>query len=173
MRHTNGTGVNSIPRCRALVRGGSRQCKRNALKGSMFCSQCGGKSSHPSRNNSNRGISSKRLPLPNASRGPSYSEVSDEGRRRFNVRGLGIAYKEHLYRTVADIPVVLGASSFIEGRAKMIPVQHRSWYRRAAYRQMPMALGVGGAFRKFQIAKMYVTDLSEGQFPGTDESILV
>jgi hypothetical protein len=84
VRHTNGTGVNSIPRCRALVRGGSRQCKRNALKGSMFCSQCGGKSSHPSRNNSNRGISSKRLPLPNASRGPSRSEDKLSSRLTIN-----------------------------------------------------------------------------------------
>ena len=31
------------------------------------------KSSHLSQNNINRGISSKRLPLPNASRGPSHS----------------------------------------------------------------------------------------------------
>jgi len=86
VRHTNGTGVNSIPRCKALVRGGSRRCKRNALKGSMYCSQCGGKSSHPSRNNSNRGISSKRLPLPNASRGPSNSEAypGQKTRRKIN-----------------------------------------------------------------------------------------
>ena len=143
----------------------------------MFCSQCGGGSPvipfSPHNNRLNRGISSQRLPLPNASRGPSHSEITDEARRRFNVRGLGIAYREHLYRTAADIPVVLGASSFIEGRARTMPVSQRSWYRSAAYRQMPMALGIGGAFRKFQVAKMYVTDLSEGQFPGTDESILV
>jgi hypothetical protein len=50
----------------------------------MYCSQCGGKSSHPSPNNINRGISSKRLPLPNASRGPSNSETKLSSRLIIN-----------------------------------------------------------------------------------------
>ena len=64
-----------MPRCKALVRGGSRFCKRNALKGSMYCSHHGGRHlTHPApTNNNNKGISSKRLPLSNASRGPSRS----------------------------------------------------------------------------------------------------
>ncbi len=105
----------------------------------------------------------------------SISNLEDQinSSRTFNIHGLGIAYRNHFVRTLSDIPVVLGTSSFIEGRAKFIPVQHRAWYRRVAYRQMPMAMGIGGAFRQFQIAKMYLTDLSEGQFPGTDESIFV
>ncbi len=65
-----------MARCKALVRGGTRRCKRNALKGSMYCSQCGGGDGNLTqapRNNNNKGISFKRLPLPNASRGPSNS----------------------------------------------------------------------------------------------------
>ena len=62
-----------MPRCKALVRGGSRQCKRKALKGSMFCTQCGNGRHASHTNRINKGISSNRLPLPNASRGPSHS----------------------------------------------------------------------------------------------------
>jgi hypothetical protein len=77
----------TIPRCKALVRGGSRRCKRNALKGSMYCSQCGGRYGYLAtspHNNNNKGISSRRLPLPNASRGPSHSEDKLSSRLTLN-----------------------------------------------------------------------------------------
>lgn len=37
-----------MPRCKALARGGSRQCRRNALKGQEFCSIHGGGGASPS-----------------------------------------------------------------------------------------------------------------------------
>ena len=111
-----------MPRCKALARGGSRQCRRNALKGQEFCSIHGGGGASPSSRQSRssslsyaamsgptvpsrttRASYPSGLPSLNAPGGPSQST----GRQRLNVRGVGIMYKNHIIRTFKEVPRTL------------------------------------------------------------------
>ena len=96
----------------------------------------------------------------NASGGPS---------RSFNWTGLGVAYRNHFMRTLRDIPIVLGTTGYLEGAKKLNQVLSRD----AMYRKLPMALAIGGMFNNIQLIRMYVADLTSGDFPGTDESIFI
>lgn len=78
-----------MPRCKALVRGGSRQCKRKALKGSMFCSQHGGVVASQSRDNRSRFSSQTHIsrsasvrPLSNNNTGVLSSSLPPQSSRR-------------------------------------------------------------------------------------------
>lgn len=174
-----------MPRCKALARGGSRRCKRNALKGSEFCSFHGGllhaeyrdnrsKSSHsvgsasvrPTRTTS--ASHPPGLPSHNAPGGPSIPT----GDRRFNVRGLGIAYRNHIIRTLKEIPHTLLGVGTVEMSARS--TAHPTIARNVGYRYaLRPFMGVSGGLAMVSMATEYHADLAEGQFPGTDESIFI
>ncbi len=175
-----------MPRCKALARGGSRRCKRNALKGSEFCSVHGGvvdaqyrdnrsdahfSSVRPASVRPSRTTSASHLPgLPshNAPGGPSIPT----GGRRFNVRGLGIAYRNHIIRTLKEIPHTLIGVSTVEMSARA--TAHPTIAREVGYRYaLRPYMGVSGGLAMISMATEYHADLASGQFPGTDESILI
>ncbi len=92
-----------MPRCKALVRGGSRRCRRQALNGTGFCSIHGGSEARragSTRSQSRSSVSGRAPRAPSGITGASYpisqpyvaepSEVPWQG-REINVRGLDLA----------------------------------------------------------------------------------
>ena len=95
----------------------------------------------------------------NAPRGPS---------RSFNVKGLGEMYANHFIRQFKDIPVKLGIVSYSAGVAHFTP---RTFFQ--SFRSIPAALAIGQIPATMMLWEMYLSDLSAGRFPGTDEDIFI
>lgn len=77
-----------MPKCKALAAGGSRRCRRNALKGQEFCSYHGGLNTK-SRNNRSRSLTQSRSApvrthIKNNKSIPSGSPLGQSSRRRLN-----------------------------------------------------------------------------------------
>ena len=174
-----------MPRCKALVRGGSRRCRRQALNGTGFCSIHG--SPREIRAGSTRPRSSRssvRGRAPRAPSGitgashpssPSYELNIDVGRHmesnlNFNWGGLGTMYVNSVKRGFAD-----GAKAFVGSQYinKFVPSPHVNW----VYRRFPAVIAASGGFRqaRFAYSVFHPTkgDLAQGNFPGTDEPILL
>ena len=173
-----------MPRCKALVRGGSRRCRRQALNGQGFCSIHGGSliarragSTRPSSK-----LSGGRAPrAPSGITGASYPSSPsmelniDVGRHmesnlNFNWGGLGTMYVESVKRNAADGVKAFVGSQYIN---KFTPSPHVNW----VYRRFPAVIAASGGFRqaRFAYSVFHPTkgDLSHGNFPGTDEPIFL
>ena len=174
-----------MTRCKALVRGGSRRCRRQALNGSRFCSIHGetrslraGRTRPRSSRSSVRGRAPR---APPGTTGASYpSSLSPElnidvGRHmesnlNFNWGGLGTMYVQAVKRNAADGAKALVGSQYIN---KFTPSPHVNW----VYRRFPAVIAASGGFRsaRFAYSVFHPTsgDLAQGNFPGTDEPILL
>ncbi len=95
----------------------------------------------------------------NASGGPS---------RSVNWHGLGEMYANHFIRQFKDIPVKLGIVSYSAGVAHFTP---RTFFQ--SFRSIPAALAIGQLPATMMLWEMYLSDLSAGRFPGTDEDIFI
>lgn len=169
-----------MPRCKALVRGGSRRCRRQALNGTGFCS-IHGDLSDP-RAGSTRPRSSRSSVRGRAPRAPSGitgasnpisqpyvaepSEVPWQG-REINVRGLGVMYVESVKRSATDAVKTVGGAAYINLSSPTTAV------RTGLYRKLPSVVFVTGAARQYRFAVQAFGDLRSGEFPGTDEPILL
>ena len=168
-----------MPRCKALVRGGSRRCRRQALNGQGFCSIHGGSliarragSTRPSSK-----LSGGRAPrAPSGITGASNpisqpyvaepSEVPWQG-REINVRGLGVMYVESVKRSATDAVKTVGGAAYINLTSPTTAV------RTGLYRKLPSVVFLTGAARQYRFAVQAYGDLRAGEFPGTDEPILL
>ena len=168
-----------MPRCKALVRGGSRRCRRQALNGQGFCSIHGGSliarragSTRPSSK-----LSGGRAPrAPSGITGASKpisqpyvaepSEVPWQG-REINVRGLGVMYVESVKRSATDAVKTVGGAAYINLTSPTTAV------RTGLYRKLPSVVFLTGAARQYRFAVQAYGDLRAGEFPGTDEPILL
>ena len=88
--------------------------------------------------------------------------------RKINVGGAGIMYRNHFLRTLKDIPIRMGITGYAGGVAKFTS---RTFYQ--SFRSIPLALAIGGMYNNLVLFHMYATDLSSGQYPGTDENIFI
>lgn len=168
-----------MPRCKALVRGGSRRCRRQALNGQGYCSIHGGLliarragSTRPSSK-----LSGGRAPrAPSGITGASNpisqpyvaepSEVPWQG-REINVRGLGVMYVESVKRSATDAVKTVGGAAYINLTSPTTAV------RTGLYRKLPSVVFVTGAARQYRFAVQAYGDLRSGEFPGTDEPIFL
>jgi hypothetical protein len=169
-----------MPRCKALVRGGSRQCRRQALNGTGFCSIHGGpligRRAGSTRPGIQRALHGRAPRAPSGITGASNpisqpyvaepSEVPWQG-REINVRGIGTMYWNTLVRTRADAVKAIGGVGYIEATSKTAAA------RTAGYRLLPSAVFWSGAVRQYQFAVSAIGDLRSGEYPGTDEPIFL
>ena len=174
-----------MPRCKALARGGSRRCRRNALKGQEYCSFHGGVVAPSSRQSRSSSRSSTKsgptvpssitrasyptgLPSLNAPGGPSQST----GRQRLNVRGVGIMYRNHLIRTFKEVPRTLVGVGTVEMSARS--TAHPTIARNIGYRYaLRPVFGINAFISTANMSQEYISDVVQGNLPGTDEPMFV
>ena len=76
-------------------------------------------------------------------------------------------YVESVKRSSTDAVKTLGGAAYINLSSPTTAV------RTGLYRKLPSVVFVTGAARQYRFAVQAFGDLSEGQFPGTDEPILL
>lgn len=85
--------------------------------------------------------------------------------RDFNWHGIPAMYSNFLIRELADTPGKLGLVGYGAGVSKFTP---RTFFQ--SVRSIPAAIAIGQAPRNFTLFTMYVNDVRQGRFPGTEIS---